>query len=69
VQILKGERSPARDIIAMNSGAAIYVGGRAATMQEGAKKAEEALDDGRGLELLKRMAEMNGEPERLRRFL
>ena len=69
VQILKGDRSPARDIVAMNSGAAIYVGGRATTLQEGAKMAEEALDDHRALQLLKSMAEMNGEPERLRRFI
>jgi anthranilate phosphoribosyltransferase len=69
VRILKGDRSPARDIIAMNSGAAIYVGGRASTLQEGAKMAEDALDDQRALQLLKSMTEMNGEPERLRRFL
>jgi anthranilate phosphoribosyltransferase len=69
VRILKGDRSPARDIIAMNSGAAIYVGGGASTLQEGAKMAEEALDDQRALQLLKSMAEKNGEPERLGRFL
>jgi anthranilate phosphoribosyltransferase len=69
VRILKGDRSPARDIVAMNSGAAIYVGGRASTLQEGAKMAEKALDDGRALQLLKSMAEKNGDPERLGRFL
>jgi hypothetical protein len=31
--------------------------------------AEEAIDSGLALDLLKRMAQMNGEPEKLERFL
>lgn len=69
VNVLKGERSPARDIIAMNSGAAVYVSGLASTLQDGARMAEAALDSGNALKTLKRMVEMNGEPEKLRRFL
>ncbi|MDM7912226.1 MAG: anthranilate phosphoribosyltransferase [Methanotrichaceae archaeon] len=69
VNVLKGERSPARDIIAMNSGAAIYVSGLASTLQDGARMAEASLDSGSALQTLKRMVEMNGDPEKLRRFL
>lgn len=69
VNVLKGERSPARDIIAMNSGAAIYVSGQATTLQEGARMAEEALDSGRALHILKRMVDLNGDPSKLERFL
>ncbi len=69
VNVLKGERSPARDIIAMNSGAAIYVSGHASTLQEGAMMAEAALDGEAALHILKRMVEMNGDPSKLRRFL
>ncbi len=69
MNVLKGERSPARDIIAMNSGAAVYVSGLASTLQEGARMAEQALDSGKALKTLKRMVEMNGDPEKLRRFL
>ncbi len=69
VGVMKGERSPARDIIAMNSAAALYVADKATSLQEGAEMAEAALDLGRPLQTLKKMVEMNGEPEKLRRFL
>lgn len=69
VSILKAERSRARDIIAMNGGAAIYVSGRAATLADGMAQAEEALETGRALQVLKKMVRMNGEPEKLERFL
>ena len=69
VNVMKGELSSARDIIAMNSGAAIYVSGQASTLQEGAKMAESALDSGKALKTLKQMVDMNGDPEKLRRFL
>lgn len=69
VNVMKGERSPARDIVAINSGAALYVSGKASTLQEGSKMAEESLDSGRALETLKAMVKMNGEPEKLGRFL
>jgi anthranilate phosphoribosyltransferase len=66
---MKGERSPARDIIAMNGGAAVYVSGRAPTLKEGAKMAEEAIDSGKALQVLQRMVEMNGDAKKLERFL
>ncbi len=69
VNVMKGERSPARDIIAINSGAALYVSGKASSLPEGAKMAEEAIDSGKALETLKAMVNMNGDPEKLRRFL
>lgn len=69
IGVMLGEPSPARDIVAMNSGAALYVAGRATSPPEGSKMAEEALDSGRSLRVLKRMVEMNGDPEKLRRFL
>ena len=69
VGVLKGKRSPARDIVAINSGAALYVSGKAASLKEGARLAEEALDSGKALSLLERMVKLNGEPEKLERFL
>ena len=69
VGVMKGQISPARDIVAINSGAALYVSGKAASWKEGASLAEEAIDSGLALDLLKRMAQMNGEPEKLERFL
>jgi len=69
VAVMKGEKSPARDIIAMNGGAAVYVSGKASSLKEGAKNAEEAIDSGKALELLQRMVQMNGETQKLERFL
>ena len=45
--ILAGEKGPARDIVLMNAGAAIYVGGRAATIAEGIRYAAESIDSGK----------------------
>jgi anthranilate phosphoribosyltransferase len=69
VAVMKGERSSARDIIAMNGGAAVYVSGRASTLKEGAENAEEAIDSGKALEVLHKMVEMNGDARKLERFL
>lgn len=69
VQVLKGERSAARDIIVLNSGAAVYISGRASTLKEGARMAEAALDSGMALETLKKMVAMNGDSSKLGRFL
>jgi anthranilate phosphoribosyltransferase len=67
--IFKGERSPARDIVAMNSAAVLYVAGRVPSLQDGAIMAEEALDSGRALQQLKALVQKGGDPETLRRFL
>jgi anthranilate phosphoribosyltransferase len=69
VNVLKGQIGPARDIIAINSGAALYVSGKVSTMKDGAHMAEESLDSGKALDLLKEMAKFNGEPNKLERFL
>ena len=44
--ILAGEPGPARDIALLNAGAAIYVGGRAATLAEGIRLAADSIDSG-----------------------
>jgi anthranilate phosphoribosyltransferase len=69
VNVMKGEPSPCRDIVAINSGAAIYVSGIASSLKEGAKMAEAAVDSGAALETLKSMVNLGGEPEKLGRFL
>ena len=69
VDVMKGKRSAARDIIVMNGGAAVYVSGRAGTLKEGARMAEEAIDSGKALQALKGMVEMNGDAQKLERFL
>ncbi len=44
--VLAGEAGPARDVVLLNSGAAIYVGGRAASINEGVARAREVIDSG-----------------------
>lgn len=44
--VLEGEHGPGRDLVLLNAGAAIYVGGLAADLEEGVGKAAEAVDSG-----------------------
>src|SRR3954451_4362922 len=46
-RIFAGEDGPARDLAAFNAGAAIYVAGRAESLDDGVRQAEQALDSGR----------------------
>ena len=44
--VLKGERGPRRDIVALNAGAAIMVAGLAADLASGVRRAEQVIDTG-----------------------
>ncbi|GAB4128796.1 MAG: anthranilate phosphoribosyltransferase [Rhodothalassiaceae bacterium] len=50
--LLEGVGGPYRDVVLLNSAAALIVGGRAATLREGAERAAEAIDSGAALRLL-----------------
>ena len=52
---LAGDAGPAQDVIALNGGAAIYVGGGAATMAEGVALARKILASGQALETIEKM--------------
>jgi anthranilate phosphoribosyltransferase len=52
---LAGKDGPAQDVLALNAAAAIYVGGRAASLKEGVAMAREVLVAGRALEVVERM--------------
>lgn len=47
LDILGGEKGPKRNAVVMNSGAALYVGGKADTLEAGMRMAEELIDSGR----------------------
>jgi anthranilate phosphoribosyltransferase len=55
VRILAGERGPRRDLVLLNSAAALLVGGHAENFKDGLAQAAAAIDSGRALILLKRM--------------
>ncbi|HEX8856271.1 MAG TPA: anthranilate phosphoribosyltransferase [Thermoleophilaceae bacterium] len=52
--VLEGEPGPERSLVALNAGAAIYVGGRADSIEEGVRAAEQVLDSGAAREVLER---------------
>jgi len=53
--VLDGEQGPRRDLVVLNAGAAIYVGGLAAGLGDGIEKAAAAIDGGAARELLERL--------------
>jgi anthranilate phosphoribosyltransferase len=55
--ILDSEPGPRRDLVALNAGAAIYVGGRAPDLERGIAAAGEAIDSGAAREVLERLIE------------
>jgi anthranilate phosphoribosyltransferase len=57
-RVLQGEEGPARDVVLLNGGAALYVAGSAATIQDGMRVAAESIDSGKAREKLARLAEM-----------
>lgn len=57
--ILKGEKGPKRDIVILNSGAALYIGNAAEDIKEGIKLAEYLIDSGAAYEKLRELLEYN----------
>lgn len=58
--VLAGESGPARDIVLLNAGAAIYLGGKADDVAGGIARAETSIDSGAALNRLRRLVEATG---------
>ncbi|NLX58775.1 MAG: anthranilate phosphoribosyltransferase [Phycisphaerae bacterium] len=56
--VLAGRKGPARDIVVLNSAAAIYVGGVAASLEEGIEKAAQSIDSGAAAKALARLVDL-----------
>ena len=50
--ILKGEKGPKRNAVLLNAGAALYIGGKAASFKDGITLAAELIDNGSALSVL-----------------
>jgi anthranilate phosphoribosyltransferase len=50
--VLEGESGPRRALVAFNAGAALLVAGKAATLEEGVRLAEQTLDSGAALQAM-----------------
>ena len=58
--ILSGEeKGHKRNAVLLNSGAAIYIGGKASSMEEGIKKAAELIDTGKAVETLDKLISLS----------
>jgi len=60
-RVLAGDPGPERDLCVVNAAAAIYVGGGADSIEQGARRAEEAIDSGAASEKLERFVERTRE--------
>lgn len=59
--VLANEDGPAKDIVLMNSGAALYVGGAADSIESGVERAREVLASGAAADKLKELARLSQE--------
>lgn len=61
--ILKGEKGAKRDAVLMNAGAALYIGGKADSLNDGIKLAGEIIDSGKAYETLQKLIEVSNSEE------
>ena len=61
--ILSGEKGPKRDAVLLNAGAALYIGGKAATLAQGITLAAEIIDSGKALETLEQFIVVSNRAE------
>ncbi len=54
-QVLEGQTGPYRDIVLLNSAAALVVAEKASSLEEGLSLAAQSIDDGRALETLNKL--------------
>lgn len=60
--VLAGQTGPARDIVLLNAGAAIYVAGRAESLRAGIALAGQVIDDGSASAKLQQLVELSAQP-------
>ena len=61
--VLNGEKGPRRNAVLLNAGAALYIGGKAATVREGTELAASLIDSGRAADTLQKFIEISNRPE------
>ena len=59
--VLEGEEGPARDIVCLNAGAALYAGNAASSIEDGLKKAQAAIASGAALGKLKELVKFTNQ--------
>lgn len=61
--ILQGAKGHKRNAVLMNAGAALYIGGKANSLQEGISLAAELIDSGKALDTLEKLIAVSNRPE------
>ena len=61
--VLSGEKGPRRNAVLMNAGAALYIGGKADSMNDGIALAAEIIDSGKAMETLRKLIEASNRQE------
>ncbi len=61
--ILRGEKGHKRNAVLMNAGAALYIGGKADSLQDGVRLAAQLIDSGKAMETLEQVIRVSNEPE------
>ena len=61
--ILSGKKGHQRNAVLLNAGAALYIGGKADSIQSGIALAAELIDSGKALQTLERLIEASNRPE------
>lgn len=59
--ILEGEKGPRRNAVALNAGAALYIGGKADSLEAGVRLAEETIDSGKAMETLQQFITLSNQ--------
>ena len=62
-EILGGAKGHKRNAVLMNAGAALYIGGKADSLNDGIARAAEIIDSGKALETLSKLIEVSNRPE------
>lgn len=57
--ILAGQKGPKRNAVVLNAGAGLYVAGKAASVKEGVRMAEQLIDNGSAKERLRQFVELS----------
>ena len=58
--MLQGDQGPARDIVCLNAGAALYAANVASSIEDGLLRAQQALDSGAALQKLQQLVAYTG---------
>ena len=57
--VLAGEKGPKRDAVLLNAGAALYIGGKAASVADVVRRAAELIDSGKAAAALEKLIEVS----------